>query len=138
MFSEGLLISKRPFQDGAMSGKNCSLQSPLPTSPEPTILQLNIESLNASKMNVLHYLALQYEALVIILQENHCTNAEKLVLSSYHLTGSALSRKRGFATLVHERLRHKLRYTLYTLRFWTNLRRHRWLSGCAWTLMVVK
>ena len=36
-------------------------------------LQLNIEGLTASKMNVLHYLAVQYEALVILLQETHCT-----------------------------------------------------------------
>ena len=46
----------------------------------PTILQLNIEGLTASKMNVLHHLAMQSEALVILLQETHCTNAEKLVL----------------------------------------------------------
>ena len=35
----------------------------------PTILQLNIEGLTAGKMNVLHHLALQSEALVILLQE---------------------------------------------------------------------
>ena len=35
----------------------------------PTILQLNIEGLTASKMNVLHHLAMQSEALVILLQE---------------------------------------------------------------------
>ena len=46
----------------------------------PTILQLNIEGLTASKINVLHYLALQSEALIILLQETHCTDAEKLVL----------------------------------------------------------
>ena len=51
----------------------------------PTFLQLNIEGLTASKMNVLHYLALQSEALVILLQETHCTDAEKLVLLNYHL-----------------------------------------------------
>ena len=49
----------------------------------PTILQLNIEGLTASKMNVLHHLAMQSEALVILLQETHCTNAEKLVLPNY-------------------------------------------------------
>ena len=52
-----------------------------------TILQLNIEGLTASKMNVLHYLALQSEALVILLQETHCTNAEKLILPNYQLAG---------------------------------------------------
>ena len=44
-----------------------------------TILQLNIEGLTASKINVLH-LAMQPEALVILLQETHCTDAEKLKL----------------------------------------------------------
>ena len=53
----------------------------------PTILQLNIEGLTASKMNVLHHLAMQFEALVILLQETHCTDAEKLVLPNYQLAG---------------------------------------------------
>ena len=74
----------------------------------PTILQLNIEGLTASKMNVLHHLAMQSEALVILLQETHCTDAEKLVLLNYQLAGSSLSRKHGLATFVHERLRYTL------------------------------
>ena len=51
---------------------------------------------------------MQSEALVILLQETHCTDAEKLVLPNYQLTGSSLSRKHGFATFVHERLRYTL------------------------------
>ena len=74
----------------------------------PTILQLNIEGFTASKMNVLHHLAMQSEALVILLQETHCTDAEKLVLPNYQLAGSSLSRKHGLATFVHERLRYTL------------------------------
>ena len=74
----------------------------------PTILQLNIEGLTASKMNVLHHLAMQSEALVILLQETHCTDAEKLVLPHYQLAGSSLSRKHGLAMFVHERLRYTL------------------------------
>ena len=74
----------------------------------PTILQLNIEGLTASKMNVLHHLAMQSEALVILLQETHCTDAEKLVLPNYQLAGSSLSRKHSLATFVHERLRYTL------------------------------
>ena len=110
MFSVGLLIGKRPFQDGAMLGKNCPFQGTMPTSSDsrPTILQLNIEGLTASKMNVLHYLAMQSEALVILLQETHCTDAEKLVLPNYQLAGSSLSRKHGLVTFVHERLRYTL------------------------------
>ena len=74
----------------------------------PSIFQLNIEDLNASKMNVFHHLALQSEALVILLQEIHCIDAEKLVLPNYQLAGSSLSRKYGLATFVHERLRYTL------------------------------
>ena len=73
----------------------------------PTILQLNIEGLIASKINVLHHFAVQ-SALVILLQETHCTDAEKLVLINYQLAGSSLSRKHGLATFVHERLRYTL------------------------------
>ena len=57
-------------------------------------------------MNVLHHLAMQSEALVILLQDTHCTDAEKLVLPNYQLAGSSLSRKHGLATFVHERLRY--------------------------------
>ena len=42
--------------------------------PKKKILQLNIEGLTASKMNILHHLAMQSEALVILLQETHCTS----------------------------------------------------------------
>ena len=59
-------------------------------------------------MNIFHHLALQSEALVILLQETHCTDAEKLVLPNYQLAGSSLSRKHGLATFVHERLRYTL------------------------------
>ena len=74
----------------------------------PTIFQLNIEGLTASKMNVFYHLAMQAEALVILLQETHCTDAEKLVLPNYQLAGSSLSRKHGLATFIHERLRYTL------------------------------
>ena len=59
-------------------------------------------------MNVLHHLAMQSEALVILLQETHCTDAKKLVLPNYQLAGSSLSRKHGLATFVHELLRYTL------------------------------
>ena len=49
---------------------------------------------------------MQSEALFILLQETHCTDAEKLVLPHYQLAGSSLSRKHGLATFVHERLRY--------------------------------
>ena len=64
----------------------------------PTILQLNIEGLTASKMNVLHHHAMQSEALVILLQETNCTDAEKLVLPNYQLAGSSSTLQ---GTVVH-------------------------------------
>ena len=73
-----------------------------------SILQLNIKGLTASKINVLHYLAMQSEAFVILLQESHCTDAEKLVLPSYQLAGSSSNRKQNLATFVHERIRYTL------------------------------
>ena len=65
----------------------------------PAVLQLNIEGLTASKMNVLHHLAVQYEALVILLQETHCNCADKPKTPGCALAGSSLSRK-------HDRLCH--------------------------------
>ena len=51
---------------------------------------------------------MQSEALVILLQETHCNDAEKLVLPNYQLAGSSLSRKHGLIMFVHERLRYML------------------------------
>ena len=51
---------------------------------------------------------MQSEALVILLQETHCTDAEKLVLPHYQLSRSSLSRKHGLVTFVHKRLRYTL------------------------------
>ena len=52
------------------------------------------------------HLAMQSEALVILLQETYCTDAKKLELPNYQLAGSSLSRKHGLATFFHERLRY--------------------------------
>ena len=59
-------------------------------------------------MNVLHHLAVQHEALVILLQETHFTSLEKLKLPSFALAGFSLSRKHGLARFVHERLKYTL------------------------------
>ena len=72
------------------------------------ILQVNIEGLTANKMSVLYHLAAQREALVIQLQETHCTSAQRLVLPDYQLAGFSLSRKHGLVTFVHERLKWTL------------------------------
>ena len=49
-----------------------------------------------------------FEFYRVVLQETHCTDAEKLVLPNYQLAGSFLSRKHGLAMFVHERLRYTL------------------------------
>ena len=72
------------------------------------LLQLNIEILTASKMNVLHHLAVQHEALVILLQETHCTCSEKVKLPGFALAGFSLIRKHGLVTFVYERLKYTL------------------------------
>ena len=74
----------------------------------PAILRLNIEGLAVSKMNALHHLAVQYEALVILLQKSHCTCADKLTIPGFTLAGSSLSRKHGLATFVHDRIKWTL------------------------------
>ena len=74
----------------------------------PTILQLNIKGLITSKMNVLHHLTMQSEALVILLQKTHCTNAEKFLLPNYQLAGSTLSRKHALAMFVYKQQKHML------------------------------
>ena len=71
----------------------------------PANLQLKIEGLTTSKMSVFYHLAAQREALVILLQETHCTSAQRLVLQDYQLAGFSLSRKHGLATFVHEPLK---------------------------------
>ena len=77
-------------------------------SRRPAVLQLNIEGLSASRINVLHHLAVQYEALVIFLQETHCTCADKLTIPGFALAGSSLSRKLGLAAFVHDWLKWTL------------------------------
>ena len=66
----------------------------------PKVLQLNIEGLTANKMSILGQLATRYKAFVILLQETHCTSADRLV----SLADVVPSRKHGLATFVHDKL----------------------------------
>ena len=76
------------------------------TFPRPIILQLNIEGLTTSKINVLDPLAVKNVALVVLLFDIHCTSSEKLIYPSFELHRFSLSRKNGFSSFVHERLRY--------------------------------
>ena len=58
-------------------------------------------------MNVLHHLAVQFEALVILLQQTHSTCADKLTIPGFALAGSSLSRKHGLSTFVHHKAKFK-------------------------------
>ena len=57
---------------------------------------------------MLYHLTAQGETLVILLQETHCTSAQRLVLPDCQLAGFSLSRKHGLATFVHERMKWTL------------------------------
>ena len=85
--------------------------------------------------DVLHRLAVQHEALVILLQQTHCTTAEKLIglTSKLCISWVIQSRKRSLATFVHERLKYTL---LKQYRYRTHLNRRP--NGCVWMLIGTK
>jgi len=60
--------------------------------PRPNILQLNTEGVTENKISVIEQLAYKNKAFIIVLQETHCTNADKLVIPNFSLAGSILSR----------------------------------------------
>ena len=53
-------------------------------------------------------IAVQYQALVILLQKSHCICADKLAMPGFRLARSSLSRKHCLATFVHDRLKWTL------------------------------
>jgi len=72
------------------------------------MFQLNTEGLTANKISVNEQLAYKNKASMIVLQESHCTTADKLVVPNFSLVGSVLSRKHVLTTFVHERLEWSL------------------------------
>ena len=101
----GPTIRQTPFSG---RGDECLSGHTINKFRRPAVLKLNIEGLAASKMNVLHHFAVQYQAFVILLQETHCTCADKLTIPGFTLPGSSLSRKHCLATFVHDRLKWTL------------------------------
>ena len=59
--------------------------------PRTNILQLSTEELSADKISIIEQLAYKNKAFIIVLQETHCTTADKLVIPNVPLAGSVLS-----------------------------------------------
>ena len=68
------------------------------------ILYLNVEALSTNKICFISQSATRHKALVILLQETHCTNAHQVVIPHFTLAAWVLSRKPNLATFVHEKL----------------------------------
>ena len=71
--------------------------------PRPNILQLNTEGPTVNKISVIEQLAYKNKVFITVLQEAPCTTADKLVIPSFSLAGSVLSRNHELATFAHER-----------------------------------
>jgi len=67
-------------------------------------LTYSSQTLTADKISVIEQLAYKNKVFMIVLQETHCTTADKLVIPNFSLAGSILSRNHSLATFVHERL----------------------------------
>ena len=97
------------YRDRFQGGKretSCHVSKRLPTHvtlgpPVPIVLQLNVEGFSPNKICMISQLVTRHKALVILLQETHCTNVEQLVLPNCTPAGSVFSRKHGLATFVH-------------------------------------
>jgi len=76
--------------------------------PRPNTLQLNTEGPTENKISVIEQLTYKNKAFIIVLQETHCTTADKLVISNFSLAVSILSRNHGLDTFVHKRMEWSL------------------------------
>jgi len=86
----------------------CGNKNDAEVDPRLTKLHLNTEGLNAGKITVIEQLAYKNKAFIIVLQETHCTTADKVVILNFSPAGSVLSRNHVLATFVHELLEWSL------------------------------
>jgi len=77
----------------------------LPKTYDPTYSSWTLRGLLQTRSL---QLACKNKAFIIVLQETHCTIADKLVIPNFSLSGSILSRNHGLATFVHEWLEWSL------------------------------
>ena len=66
----------------------------------PAILQLNVEGLTQPKCKVIQKIAMNNSIAVILLQETHATNDDKITIYGYSFIGSINHPKHGIATPV--------------------------------------
>jgi len=76
----------------------------LSVSEGPRLVQLNTKGLSTNKISVIEQITYKNKTLFIILQEFHCTTADKPVIPNFPLAGLVLSRKHGHVRFVHKRL----------------------------------
>jgi len=92
-------------------------------------LQLNTEGLTAGDIFFVEQLADKNKDFIIVLQETHCTTADKLVIPNFSVAGSVLSGHSGIATL--------------SMSGWNGhwsicLQNNQRLNGCAYTLPDIR
>jgi len=72
-----LLLALAVFHVGGVK------QRPGEDYPRSNILQLNTEGITEDKISVIEQLAYKNKAFIIVLQETHCTTADKLVIPNF-------------------------------------------------------
>ena len=103
MFSQGLLLGDIFFRPGRCAPVKAQRQQvSKASSPAAELRRPHCKQDECTSSSV------QYEALVILFQETHCTCADKLTISGFALAGSSLSRKHGLAMFVLDRLKWAL------------------------------
>lgn len=70
----------------------------------PAILQLNVEGLTRSKCEVIQNIAVGNSVSVILLQETHIVDKEKIKIYGFTLVEAITHRRHGIATLVRNDL----------------------------------
>ena len=69
------------------------------------VLQRNVEGLTRSKRDIIHHLADVHEVNVLLLQETHATNEEKLKIEGFETVAFTSSKHYGLATYIRDGLR---------------------------------
>ena len=71
------------------------------------VLQLNVEGLTRAKRDIVHHLADTHEANIIVLQETHAVDEDKLPIEGFNVSTFIPHKKHGIATYTRDGLRAK-------------------------------